>query len=182
MKIVLAALLILLSCTTAADIYKWTDKQGVVHYEDQQPTKSEASAKTKVEKMELSPIQILDDGKVNNISKENEGLIAEWLGRAEDLKITVINQIANWTGKAPVASKKSNTVEIYTTAWCGACKKAKQWLHTNGITYKEYDVQKDTSAALRMRELGGGGGVPFTVINGETFQGFSPTDYQAALN
>jgi glutaredoxin len=182
MKIALAALLILLSCTATAEIYKWTDKQGVVHYEDQQPTTSGKSSATKVEKMELSPIQILDDGKVNNISKENEGWVAEWLGRIEDLKQTAINQIGSWTGKAPVASNKPNTVEIYTTTWCGACKKAKQWLQANGVAYKEYDVQKDANAALRMRKLGGGGGVPFTVINGETFQGFSPSGYQAALN
>ena len=182
MKIALIALLILLSCPATADIYKWTDKQGVVHYEDRQPTENDTSHKTKVEKMELSPIQILDDGKVNNISKENEGLIAGWLSKVEDLKLAAINQVNGWTGKSPAARNKPNTVEIYTTAWCGACKKAKQWLRTNGVAYKEYDVQKDSSAALRMRELGGGGGVPFTVINGETFQGFSPSDYQAALN
>ena len=48
--------------------------------------------------------------------------------------------------------------------------------------YKDYDVEKDSNAALRMRKLGGGNGVPFAVINGKTFEGFNPTGYQAALH
>lgn len=199
MKIMLAVLLTIISCTAAAEIYKWTDKHGVVHYEDRQPEKSDKIPAAKVETMELSPIQVLDNGSVNNINGENEGFVAQWLSAAEDLKTDILQRINQWRGVTPVISnqdivsnqkaatnqttttKQPNTVEIYTATWCGACKKAKRWLSEHNIKYKDYDVEKDASAALRMRKLGGGSGVPFAVINDKTFEGFNPADYQEAL-
>lgn len=182
MKSLLTALLLLASFSAAAEIYKWTDSHGVVHYTDKQPDQNDPAPAGKVEKLELSPIQILDNGSVENKGSEDSSQLARWLGQAEELRIQVMNRIAIWTGTTPpAASGKAATVEIYTTSWCGACKKAKQWLRDNGVAFKEYDVQKDANAALRMRQLGGGGGVPFTVINGQTFQGFSPAQYKAAL-
>ena len=200
MKLILAALLIMISCTVSAEIYKWTDKHGVVHYEDQQPDKSDKIPTAKVKTMELSPIQILDDGSVKNIKKENEGFVAKWLSAAEDFKADMLQRIDTWRNVTPVvtnqdivpnqkiitnqtaATKQPNSVEIYTAAWCGACKKAKHWLSERGVAYKDYDVEKDASAALRMRKLGGGNGVPFAVINDKTFEGFDPAGYQAALH
>ena len=200
MKIMLAVLLTIISCTATAEVYKWTDKHGVVHYEDQQPEKSDKIPAAKVEMLELSPITILDDGSVNNTNKENESWYAQWLDRAEELKTDILQRINEWRGATPVvsnesivnnqkidtrqssAANQSNTVEIYTAAWCGACKKAKRWLNDRGVAYKDYDVEKDSNAALRMRKLGGGNGVPFAVINGKTFEGFNPAGYQAALH
>lgn len=200
MKFALAALLALISCTVTAEIYKWTDKHGVVHYEDRQPEVTGKGAPPKVETVEVSPIQILEDGHVNNTNKENEGLFTQWLSKAENLQIDMMQsirqKIAEWRNATPVITNdtiaqqqnaarqpsiKNNTVELYTAAWCGACKKAKRWLNERNITYKEYDVEKNSKAALRMRELGGGNGVPFAVINGKKFQGFDPNGYQAAL-
>jgi mycoredoxin len=181
MKIMLAILFTLVSCTAAAEVFKWTDKHGVVHYEDKPPENKDKISAAKVEKLELSPIQILDDGSVRNTGKENAGLLAKWLDKAEDLKVDILRRIETWRGKTPVVSQQTNVVEIYTASWCSACKKAKRWLGEHGVAYKDYDIEKDANAALRMRKLGGGGSVPFAVINGETFQGFDPAGYQAAL-
>jgi len=200
MKLLLAVLLTSISYSATAEIYKWTDKHGVVHYEDRQPEKSDKIPAAKVETLELSPITILDDGSVKNTNKENENWYAQWLDRAEELKSDMLQRIHQWRGLTPVvtnqdlvpnqkivtqqttAIKQPNTVEIYTAAWCGACKKAKRWLSEHGVAYKDYDVEKDASAALRMRKLGGGSGVPFAVINDKTFEGFNPAGYQAALH
>jgi glutaredoxin-like YruB-family protein len=194
MKTVLAILLLMISCTATAQIYKWTDKHGVVHYEDQPPEKSDKVPAAKIEKVELTPIQILDDGQVKNPGKQNESLWAQWMGKAKELKTDLLKQFDQLTNKTPVVtndtvvnsnttiSNRANNVEIYTTAWCPSCKKAKRWLAERGIAYKEYDVEKDHSAALRMNKLGGGGGVPFAVINGKTVLGFDADGYQAALH
>lgn len=193
MKTVLAILLLMFCCTATAQIYKWTDKHGVVHYEDQQPEKNDKIPAAKIEKVELTPIQILDDGRVKNPGKANESLWAQWLGKAEELKTDLIQQFDQLTNKTPVVTNdtviktptnqaRPNSVDIYTTAWCPSCKKAKRWLAERGIAYKEYDVERDHEAALRMNKLGGGGGVPFAVINGKTILGFDADGYQAALH
>jgi len=194
MKLILAVLLTIFSCTASAEIYKWTDKHGVVHYEDQQPDQTDKIPATKVEALELSPITILDNGRVKSTDKENESFAAQWLSKAEELKTDIMKRFDQWRATTPVvtnetvvsapktAANQTNTVEIYTAAWCGACKKAKRWLNDSGVVYKDYDIEKDSTAALRMQKLGGGGGIPFAVINGKVFQGFDPTGYKAALH
>lgn len=198
MKTVFTVLLLMLCCTATADVYKWTDKHGVVHYEDQNPAENNQAASVKVEKVELTPIKVLDSGEVKNPGKPNENWWTQWQASAEGLKTDLLqrvqqSRIGEWFGITPVvtndtvindkpAQSRSNSVEIYTTSWCPACKKAKRWLSQRGIAYKEYDVEKDPAAALRMNKLGGGGGVPFAVINEKTVLGFDPGDYQAALH
>ena len=42
----------------------------------------------------------------------------------------------------------SNTQEVvlFSTSWCGACKKAKAFLDQRGVPYMEYDVEKSATA------------------------------------
>ncbi len=221
MKTLLAILLFFTSLHASADVFKWTDKQGVVHYGDKPPeqTGKDASADTVAE---LSPVQILSDGKVVNPQQntvqlaklfDNEGKPApdNLQGYAETatkileqlkqiigspLENTMI-QIAAWRNTTPTISNdtistnantstnttaSANKVEIYTAPWCGACKKAKQWLREKNISFQEYDIQNDANAALRMKKMGGGGGIPFTIINGNTIEGFSAYRYSSALH
>jgi glutaredoxin len=199
MRILFIVWLLLASFAASAEIYTWTDKHGVVHYEDKQPEKNDNIRPERVETVELSPIQILDNGRVTSVDSQYSGLMATWMVKAGNLKAaaqlyidkllgkttaitneTLANQQATLTGTA--AASRKNTVHLYTTAWCGACKKTKHWLNQQGIPYTEYDIEKDNNAALRMRELGGGNGVPFAVINSKTFQGFDPAGYKAALH
>ncbi|HSC76184.1 MAG TPA: glutaredoxin domain-containing protein [Pseudomonadales bacterium] len=202
MKIMLAALLILISCTATAEIYKWTDKNGVAHYEDQQPEKNNTAAQ--VETVTLKPIQPLEPIKTTNTNNEDEGWLAQWMNltywmnKAAILKTDIQQRLQQLgfltpvitnetiaenqntaTNKAP--AKPNNVVEIYTAAWCGVCKKAKRWLNDRNIAYKEYDIEKDSRAAARMQKLGGSNSIPFAVINGKPVQGFSPDSYQAAI-
>jgi len=73
------------------------------------------------------------------------------------------------------------SVEIFTAPWCGYCKKAIVYLELNKIPYEEYDVSTNSSAALRQQMLGGSGGVPFAVINGEKIRGWNKQAYARAL-
>jgi glutaredoxin len=73
-------------------------------------------------------------------------------------------------------------VVLYTTSWCGWCKKTRSWLDGQGVQYVDKDVERDSDAAAEMRELtGGDSGVPVVVIDGEVIQGFNQRKMQSLL-
>jgi len=76
---------------------------------------------------------------------------------------------------------KSNEVILYTTSWCPYCKKARDFFTSRNISFTDYDIEKDKEAAERKRQLDTGSGVPFAIINGTKIHGFSPEDYEKAL-
>jgi len=71
-------------------------------------------------------------------------------------------------------------IRIYTTQWCGICKKAKQYMQSKGITYVEHDVEKDSAARREFRALGGRG-VPLITIGQEKMMGFTPQRFEGLL-
>lgn len=83
---------------------------------------------------------------------------------------------------APASQKSSdNRVEIFTTEWCKYCKQAIAFLQANRIKYTQYDVETNPYARKRKKDLGGGKGVPFAVINGRKISGFSEKTYRQVL-
>jgi len=73
-------------------------------------------------------------------------------------------------------------IELYSTSWCGYCKKARRFFRSRGIPFTEYDIEKDKNAARRKKELGSPKGVPFVVIDGQGIQGYAEAAYETALN
>jgi len=73
------------------------------------------------------------------------------------------------------------SVELYSTSWCGYCQKARTFFRERGISFVEYDIEKDRQAALRKQQLDSGRGVPFAVINGHKISGYSERLYLQAL-
>lgn len=69
-------------------------------------------------------------------------------------------------------NKNSGRVIMYSTSWCGYCKKARRHFKKNGIAFQEYDIETSSSAHRRFKELGGNG-VPLIVIGDKTMSGFS---------
>ncbi|MGH7965835.1 MAG: glutaredoxin domain-containing protein [Candidatus Binatia bacterium] len=72
-------------------------------------------------------------------------------------------------------------VELYITSWCGYCRKAREFLQSQGISFIEYDIEKDPGAAERKQEIAAGAGIPVAVINGQIVRGFSKAAYEKAL-
>ncbi len=74
----------------------------------------------------------------------------------------------------------SRRVVIYTTDWCGYCKKAKKFMRKNNIAFSEYDIEKSARAKREYDRLNGHG-VPLIVVGKKTLSGFSPSSLMALL-
>ena len=45
---------------------------------------------------------------------------------------------------------------MYSTTWCGDCRRAKQFLDQNGIVYAVIDIDRDADAARAVLRINGG--------------------------
>lgn len=82
---------------------------------------------------------------------------------------------------APKNERFSGTVEIYVTDWCGYCRQAQSYMKSMGIPFVAYDIEKDSSANRRHKELGGRG-VPLIIIGPNRMSGFSAKQLEYYLN
>ncbi len=85
------------------------------------------------------------------------------------------------------ADPSSADVVIYTTAWCGYCRKAKQFLKTKKVNFVEKDIEKDKDAAAELAEKAARvrvkpTGVPVLDVKGKLILGFDQPAIEAALN
>ena len=67
---------------------------------------------------------------------------------------------------------KSKSVTMYSTSWCGYCKKAREHFERNSIPYQEHDIEKSKKAARDYKRLNGRG-VPVILIGKRRMNGFS---------
>ena len=72
-------------------------------------------------------------------------------------------------------------VKVYSTPTCPWCKKTKEFLKENKVSFKNIDVSKDKKAAAEMLELSGQSGVPVTDANGTIIVGFDEGKLKKAL-
>ena len=71
-------------------------------------------------------------------------------------------------------------VKLYTTAWCGYCKKAKAHLAARGVPYREIDVEGTDSAKREFSALGGRG-VPVILVGSQRMDGFDAAGLDTML-
>ncbi len=88
------------------------------------------------------------------------------------------------SSKVKVSSKKSTKpsakkssgkrrVIVYSTKTCPWCKKVKEFLKTNKVSFTNKDVGSNSAAAQEMIKKSGQQGVPVTDINGTIIIGFN---------
>ena len=84
--------------------------------------------------------------------------------------------------QAPAATRGSaqpaGIVVMYSTAWCGYCKKARAYFDRNRIRYVEHDVEKSQAAHAEYKRLGGRG-VPLIAYEGRLMTGFDERSFEA---
>ncbi|MHB1187551.1 DUF4124 domain-containing protein [Thiobacillus sp.] len=89
-------------------------------------------------------------------------------------------RLQTYTGPVQVSQAigADRGVTIYTTEWCGVCKRAKAFLKQNGVPYREWDVEKTDYGAIKFRQLGGSG-VPLITVGSEKMMGFDANRFMA---
>lgn len=71
----------------------------------------------------------------------------------------------------------AKNVVMYSTEWCGVCKKAKRYFRKNNIKFVEHDIEKSFQAKLRFKKLGGSG-VPLIQVGTKTMKGFDANRFK----
>ena len=64
-------------------------------------------------------------------------------------------------------------VQMYTTAWCGYCVRAKALLQYKGIEVEEINLDDDPVFRQKLLDLTGGWTVPQILIDGEPIGGYT---------
>jgi glutaredoxin 3 len=64
-------------------------------------------------------------------------------------------------------------VQIYTTAWCGYCVRAKALLDGRGIAYEEISLDDDPGFRGTLHELTGGWTLPQILLDGAPIGGYT---------
>lgn len=72
-------------------------------------------------------------------------------------------------------------VTVYTSSTCPWCVRAKKYLNSIGVSYKEVNVAKDFRGAVEMMKKSGQRGVPVLDINGNIVIGFDKEQIDSLL-
>ena len=76
---------------------------------------------------------------------------------------------------APAArARGASEVVLYSTSWCGWCRKTMAWLDQRGIEYENRDIEKNDAWRDELIEKTGKTSIPMVEIDGEVIQGFNP--------
>jgi glutaredoxin-like YruB-family protein len=73
------------------------------------------------------------------------------------------------------------SVIVYSTPTCPWCKRVKEFLKKEKVSFKEVDVSEDEKAVDEMVKKSGQKGVPVTDINGEIIVGYQEEELKKAL-
>lgn len=130
--------LALASPGVTAQLYKWVDDQGNVHYGDSPPGNADLKKIT---------------GDISSFSSVS----------VEPFKFDPDLVTAPEGGKSVV---------MYSTTWCGYCKKAATYFRQKNISFQEYDIEKSEKGARDYKRLKGRG-VPIILIGKHRMNGFN---------
>jgi len=73
-------------------------------------------------------------------------------------------------------------ITLYSTSWCGYCKRARAWFQAEGIPFVEKDIEKDPEGAKEYRAKANGyTGVPLIDVNGTAIRGFDKRQVTALI-
>jgi glutaredoxin len=79
-----------------------------------------------------------------------------------------------------VVKQKQPAIVMYSAAWCGVCKKAKDYFAKNNVRFTEYDVDTNATGkafyAKRTKKS-----VPVFLVDGNEMSGFSTSRFNKLL-
>jgi glutaredoxin len=71
------------------------------------------------------------------------------------------------------AALRATPIVMYSTSWCGVCRKARQFLTDSGFRYQEIDADTTPGGWDKVQQLGGRKAVPVIVVDGDVSVGLS---------
>lgn len=104
----------------------------------------------------------------------------------------VVVAAALWTQNARTSAARdrydvretlaADEVVLFTTTWCGYCKRLQRWLDVSGVPYRNLDIES-TEAGRWGHEAAVGrfSGVPVTVIGKDVFAGLATQQIRKRL-
>ncbi len=145
-------LLLIFAMPASAELYKYTDAKGELHFVD-----------------DISKVP-------KKYRKQLES--AEPQGNANFMDAAPASRSAQEsTAPEPPEQRRvvspSTNVEVFMTSWCGYCRKMIKFLNEKGIPYTAYDIEKDSAAARAYGELGVRG-VPVVRVGSHVVSGYNP--------
>jgi glutaredoxin len=146
-----------------ADMYSWTDENGVKHFSNTPPPKNQ-----EIENFDTAEEIETEDALPADTAKT--GL------RSEHKKTDESDDDFMFKKK----SLKNQKVVMFTTPSCGWCKRAKAFFQKHNVRYIAYDIKKSKEARLKFKELKGRG-VPLILIGDKKFVGFNKKAISEAL-
>ena len=130
-----------------------------------------AAQRPKAERLELRPIGGTGNTKGRAPSRQ----------AARQLAVAQSAPPAAATSRDHEAVNRNHEVVVYTTSWCGWCKKTRAWLDAKGIDYENRDIEANAEWAQEIHDLTGSGGVPVIVIDGKVIKGFDQAQMEKLL-
>lgn len=80
------------------------------------------------------------------------------------------------------AARRRVPVVMYATAWCGVCKRAREYFRQQAISFVEHDVDRDPRAREEYLRLNPRRSVPTIKIGDDVIVGFSAVAVERALD
>lgn len=154
------ALLMLCTATLAlpvgAEVAKWVDAQGRIHYGNRPP-----------------PDKSVRSEAMRGTVSVGDGMTV--LPESARPSVNASDEFA----KATIMPRKGE-VWIYTTPRCGYCRYAKEHMRLKGVAYTEKDISANASYKAEFRSFGGRG-VPVTLSGNQRVNGYSEASFDAFL-
>lgn len=66
---------------------------------------------------------------------------------------------------------------MYSTSWCGYCKKARAYFDDHNIDYTDYNIEKNATAKQEYQAMGATG-VPVIIVGNKRMNGFSASAFE----
>lgn len=88
--------------------------------------------------------------------------------KAKPMKLKSTNSVSF----TRVESSYGRQLTIYTAEWCGYCTKAKKYMRSNNIVFREFDIEKSREGKKRYQRFNVKS-IPLFTLNQEQMTGFS---------
>jgi glutaredoxin len=159
------------SPAVSVEVYSWKDKNGNIFFSDKPPS-ADKNAEVRTFKDDPEP-NFRTTPKVDSQKPKSGGT---------EEKTSLSSQKPKSKSPERKRSYSNINVIVYSTSWCGYCRKAKEYLRSLNVNLVEYDIEKDPGKAKEMLSKSRGStGVPLIDVEGIIIQGYSQRAIEDAV-